>query len=115
MIDGSAKEQQINTTSFTEEEVVGVHESTPAILWMCYLLDAQGYPLRPTKVHQDNLSSKQLETNGKASSSKRMRHMNIRYLFVADVQKHQHITIEYCPTNESIGGFFEKSVGGVKF
>jgi hypothetical protein len=115
MIDGSAKGQRINTTSSTEAEVVGVHESMPAILWMRYFLDAQGYPLRPTKVHQDNLSGKQLETNGRASSSKRTRHMNIRYFFVADVQKRQHITIEYCPTDEMIGDFFTKPVGGAKF
>ena len=40
MINGSAKGQQINTTSSTEAEVVGVHESMPAILWMRYFLDA---------------------------------------------------------------------------
>ena len=51
MIDGSAKVQQINTTSSTEVEVVGVHESMPAIMWMHYFFNAQGYPLRPTKVH----------------------------------------------------------------
>ena len=115
MIDGSAKGQRINTTSSTEAEVVGVHENMPAILWMQYFLEAQGYPLKPTKIHQDNLSSMQLETNGRASSSKRTRHMNIIYFFVADVQKRQHITIDYCPTDEMIGDFFTKPVGGAKF
>jgi hypothetical protein len=115
MIDGSAKGQRINTTSSTEAEVVGVHENMPSILWMRYFLEAQGYPLKLTKVHQDNLSGKQLETNKRASSSKRTRHMNIRYFFVADVQKRQHITIDYCPTDEMIGDFFTKPVGGSKF
>ena len=41
--------------------------------------------------------------------------MNIRNFFVAYVQKRQHITIEYCPTDEMIGDFFTKPVGGVKF
>ena len=41
--------------------------------------------------------------------------MNIKYFFVVDVQKRQHITIEYCPTDEMIGGFFTKPVGGAKF
>ena len=93
MIDGSVKGQRINTTSSTKAEVVGVHESMPVILWMRYFIDAQGYPLRPTNVHQDNLSGKQLVTNGRASRSKRTRYTNIRYFFVADVQKRQHITI----------------------
>ena len=94
MIDGSAKGQRINTTSSIEAEVVGVHENMPAILWMCYFLDAQEYLIRPTKVYQDNLSGKQLDTNGRALSTKRTRHMNIGYFFVGDVQKRQHITIE---------------------
>ena len=41
--------------------------------------------------------------------------MNIRYFFIADVQKRQHITIDYCPTDEMIGDFFTKPVRGAKF
>ena len=56
MIDGSSKTQKINTTSSTEAEVVAVHENMPTILWTRYFLVAQGYPLKPTKLHQDNTS-----------------------------------------------------------
>ena len=115
MLDGSSRGQKINTTSSTEAEVVGVHDNMPAILWTRYFLDAQGYPLKPSKVHQDNLSSMLLETNGRASSSKRTRHMNIRYFFVADVVKRNQITLEHCPTDEMIGDFFTKPLGGAKF
>ena len=115
MIDGSSKTQKINTTSSTEAEVVAVHENMPAILWTRYFLEAQGYPLKPSKIHQDNESSELLEKNGRGSSSKRTRHMNIRYFFVADVFKRGHITIEHCPTDEMIGDFFTKPVGGAKF
>ena len=48
-----------------------MNESMPAILWMCDFLNAQGYPLRPIKVHQDNLRGKQLETNGRTPHSKK--------------------------------------------
>ena len=115
MVDGSAKTQKINTTSSTEAEVVAVYENMPAIMWVRYFLDKQGYPLKPTKLHQDNTSAMLLETNGRASSSKRTRHMNIRYFLVADVAKRQHVTIEYCPTDEMIGDFFTKPLGGAKF
>ena len=71
VIDGSAKGHRINATSSTKAEMVGVHESISAILWMRYFLDAQEYPLRPIKVHQDDLGGKQPETNGKASSRKK--------------------------------------------
>ena len=104
----SAKGQQINTTRSTEAEVFKVHENMPAILWMRYFLRAQRYPLRPTNVHQGNLSGKRLTTNGRASSSKRARHMNIIYFFIWDVQKRQYITIEYCPPDEMIDSVFTK-------
>jgi hypothetical protein len=115
MLDGSSSGQKINTTSSTEAEVVAVHDNMPAILWTRYFLEAQGYPLQSSLVHQDNLSAKLLELNGRGSSSKRTRHMNIRYFFVGDVAARKHIKIEYCPTDEMIGDFFTKPLGGAKF
>ena len=41
--------------------------------------------------------------------------MNIRYFFVADVHRRKYITLEYCPTDEMIGDFFPKPLGGAKF
>ena len=41
--------------------------------------------------------------------------MNIPYFFLGDVAKRQHITIDYCPTDEMIGDFFTKPLGGAKF
>ena len=40
--------------------------------------------------------------------------MNIRYFFVADVQRRGHVNILYCPTDEMIGDFFTKPLGGAK-
>ena len=115
MVDGSCTGQKINTTSSTEAEVVAIHDNMGAILWARYFLDAQGYPLKPSEIHQDNLSSMLLETNGRGSSGKRTRHMNIRYFFVADVQRRNHVNIVHCPTDEMIGDFFTKPLGGSKF
>ncbi len=78
IMDGASTSQNINMTSSTDAKVVGVHDNMPAILWMHYFLDAQGYPLKPTVGHQDNQSAMLLETNGRGSSSKQTRHMNIR-------------------------------------
>ena len=41
--------------------------------------------------------------------------MNIRYFFVSDVAKRKEIVITYCPTDEMIGDFFTKPLGGRKF
>ena len=115
MMDGSSTKQKINTTSSTEAEVVAVHDTMPSILWTLYFLEEQGYNMKPSVIHQDNQSAMLLETNGRGSSSKRTRHMNIRYFFVADVQARKQVVITYCPTDEMIGDFFTKPLGGAKF
>ena len=115
MVQGNSTKQKINTTSSTEAEVVAVHDNMSSILWTKYFLEAQGYPMRPSAIHQDNQSAMLLETNGRGSSSKRTRHMNIRYFFVADCQARNQVIITYCPTGEMIGDFFTKPLGGAKF
>ena len=49
------------------------------------------------------------------SISRHTRHVNIHYFFVGNVTKRQHVTIDYYPTDEMIGDFFTKLVGGGKF
>jgi hypothetical protein len=115
MMSGSSNKQKINTTSSTEAEVVAVHDNMPTVLWTRYFLGEQGYQMKPSVILQDNQSAMLLETNGRGSSSKRTRHMNIRYFFVADCQQRGEVTIKYCPTDEMIGDFFTKPLGGAKF
>ena len=64
MMNGSSNKQKINTTSSTEAEVVAVHDNMPSILWTRYFLEAQGYKMKPSMIHQDNQSAMLLETNG---------------------------------------------------
>jgi len=115
MMCGSSNKQKINTTSSTEAETVAVHDNMPSILWTRYFLEEQGYPMKPSVVHQDNKSAMLLESNGRGSSSKRTRHMNVRYFFVGDCQRRGHVVLRYCPTEEMIGDFFTKPLGGTKF
>jgi hypothetical protein len=107
--------QKLNTTSSTEAELVGVADVMPMMLWTRYFLQAQGYDVGKTKLYQDNMSSMLLEKNGRASSGKRTRHINIRYFFVADRVKAQELEIEYCPTDDMTGDFFTKPLQGSKF
>ena len=115
MMNGALMTQRINTTGSTKAEVVGVHDNMPAILWTQYFLEAQGCPLKSTIIHQDNQSSILLESNGCGLSSKRTRHMNIRYFPIPNVVGCQHVAIQYCPTDGMIGDFFTKLLGGAKF
>jgi hypothetical protein len=107
--------QKINTKSSTEAELVGVAEVLPQILWTQYFLQAQGYTSEDSIIYQDNKSAILLESNGTASSSKRTRHINIRYYFVTDRIAHKEIRIVYCPTKAMIADFFTKPLQGSAF
>ena len=56
-----------------------------------------------------------LEKNGKASSGKRTKHINIRYFFVTDRIKKGDLKVEWCPTDEMIADFWTKPNQGSLF
>ena len=83
-VTSSSTKQKLNTRNTTESEVVGGDNMSPQILWTNYFLDAQGYGVKDTIIYQDNRSAMLLEKHGRASSSKRTKHTNIRYFFIKD-------------------------------
>jgi hypothetical protein len=107
--------QKIVTRSSTECEVVGVDDVLPQVIWTGYFLEEQGYPPTETIVYQDNLSAMQLEKNGRASSGKRTRHINIRYFFIKDKVDSGEVKLEWCPTKQMLADFFTKPLQGILF
>ena len=69
--------QKINTRSSTESKIVGADDFMPPVCWTRYFMQAQGYKIVDNIMYQDNKSSILLEKNGKASGSKRTKHINI--------------------------------------
>jgi len=106
---------KLNTRSSTESELVGVDDLMPSILWTHQFLKAQGYDVNENILYQDNKSSILLEKNGRASSSKRTRHIAIRYFFVTDRIAKGELSIEWCPTAEMIADFMTKPLQGATF
>jgi hypothetical protein len=111
----TSTKQKLNTRSSTETELVGVDDCMPAICWTRYFVQAQGREVRENIVYQDNRSAILLENNGKASSSKRTKHINIRYYFVTDRIKQKELTIEWCPTGDMVADFMTKPTQGALF
>lgn len=70
--------QKLNAKSSTEAELVGASDVVPMVSWTrCFLLQAQGHKVNDTTMHQDNQGAMLLEKNGRSSSGKRTRHVNI--------------------------------------
>ena len=110
-----SSKQKLNTTSSTEAELVGVYDGMIELLWVKYFLEAQGYVSYPTVLWQDNKSAILLEKNGKRSSGKRTKHINVRYYFVHDKWKRKELDIKFCPTEDMVGDFFTKPLQGAGF
>jgi hypothetical protein len=111
----ASRSQKTNTRSSTESELVGVYDILPQVLWTRNFLEAQGYGIKDSVLYQDNKSTILLAENGRASSSKRTRHINIRYFFITDLVKSGQVQIEHCPTQEMISDYFTKPLQGAAF
>ena len=111
----TSKKHKLNTTSSTEAELVSVNDVMPQVLWTRYFLQAQGYDVSDNVVFQDNQSTILLEKNGKASSGKRTRHINIRYFFITDRINANEVRVSYCPTADMMADFFTKPLQGSLF
>jgi len=111
---GSYK-QKLNTKSSTEAKLVAVDDAMGQVLWTRHSLSAQGVHVPTTTIYQDNMSTILLAKNGRSSSSKRTRHINVRYYFVTDQIKRGQVKVAYCPTGNMLGDFFMKPLQGSTF
>jgi hypothetical protein len=82
-LDSSTK-HKLNSQNSRESEIIAVDNLIPQILWTRLFMKAQGFEVRDNILYQDNKSALLLETNGRALSSKRTKHINIQYYYVAD-------------------------------
>ena len=74
-----SKKQKINTKSSTEAEIVEVSDMPSYAIYTRYLLQNQGYTLKPTKVYQDNILPMRLMDLDGNNSCNRTKHIDIRY------------------------------------
>ena len=69
-----------------------------------------------TIIEQDITSAIQLEQNGWKSSSRRTKHIDVRYFYVTDCLKKKDINrVVYKPTGDMQSNYFTKAVQGQVF
>ena len=74
-----SSKQKINTVSSTEAELVGISDVMKLIIWTRLFMESQGYSVTDNVLYQDNQSTILLANNGKRSSTRNTKHINIRY------------------------------------
>ncbi len=110
-----SRKQKLNTRSSTEAELVGADDAATMILWTKLFLEAQGYDIDKNILCQDNKAAILLEENGKKSSGKRTRALNIRYFFLTDQIEKGNLSVEYCPTLDMVADYMSKPLQGGLF
>jgi hypothetical protein len=117
--------QKINTKSSTEAELVGVDDAMNFVEWIQLFVEQQIKSINDdsilnkigndTVIQQDNTSTIQLENNGQASSTKRTRHINIRYFYVTSKIKEGSMRVIYHPTKQMVSDYLTKPLQGSLF
>jgi hypothetical protein len=117
--------QKINTKSSTEAELVGVDDAMNFVEWIQLFVEEQIKSINEnsilnklgcdTVIQQDNTSTIQLENNGKQSSTKRTRHINIRYFYVTSKIKSGSMRVIYHPTKQMVSDYLTKPLQGSLF
>jgi hypothetical protein len=110
----SWKHKQTSKSS-TESKLYGVDATLGHILWARYFMQEQGYNMEPSLIYQDNMSAILLETNGKFSSSKRIRHIKIKFFHMKENNDKREIQFEHCPTKQMWADINTKPKQGAAF
>ena len=106
---------KLNVRSSTEGELVSIYDALPAILWTRFFIEVQGYTVEENVLFQDNKSTIQLANNGRWSSSKRTKHIKVKYFLIKDYYDSGEIDLRYCPTDVMWADVLTKPLQGQKF
>jgi len=103
-----SNKQKVNTRSSTETELVAVDDALPTIQWTKKFMHDQGYDLE-TIIKEDNRSTILLMKNGKLSSGKRTKHLDVRYFYVKDLIERGVLSVKHCVSDDMIADLLENS------
>jgi hypothetical protein len=109
-----SSKQKVNTRSSTETELIAVDDALLMAQWTREFMRDQGYDLE-TIIKEDNKRSMLLMKNGRLSSGKRTKHLDIHYFYEKDLLERGIVKIEHCGAEDMIADFFMKPLQGRKF
>jgi len=110
----ASSKQKLNTKSSMAAELVAVDDAMGQVLSTRHFLATQGHHV-PTKTYKVNKRMILPAENGKSSSSKITRHINVCYFFIADKIIKGEVKVAFCPTINMLADFFMKPLQGSTF
>ena len=85
---------KLSTGSEHNQNIVVVDNFMLSILGTRKFLDTQGYYVTESIIFQDNKSAILMQKNGKSSSGKIAKHINIQYFFVTNRTKKVEVRVD---------------------
>ncbi len=96
----SLNKQKINIRSVCKNELVGVDDAYPTIVWSLYFVQEQDIDITNDRLYRDNKSTILLRNNGKMSSSRRMKPIKANNFFITDNINQGSIVVNYLPAKQ---------------
>ena len=90
---------KMNRRSSNVDEIIGAHDAMPQVQWNKHFMEAQVYNINENIMNQDNKSAILLESNGKMSSSKRTKHIYVRFFYIKDIIERGDMYVDYFPND----------------
>ena len=107
--------QKLNTRSSIKTELVTTNDFMPILLWTNNFFRVQDFQISKMVLHQDNQSAILFQKNGKLSSLKCTKHINMCYFFITDHIMKGNLSIKYCLMESMAADFFTKLLQGSMF
>ena len=83
--------------------------------WVRLFVLAQGLQVKRNDIFRENESAELLEVNGKKSSSKRTRHINIHYFLVTDAIAKKECKVKWISCDHMFADYLTKAQQGAEF
>ena len=113
-ISSSTTKQKVVAKSSSEAELIASSDGVSHLIKINNYLQSRNYNVKQLSLMQDNLSTQSIIKNG-VKSAKRMRHLNIRYLFIKQYVQDHNIKVTYVKTNDMVADIFTKPLQGEQF
>lgn len=112
-ISWNTKKQSTISLSSTEAELIALTHAFKEALWLSSLLDEIGINSKPVTIHEDNQPCISLVHENRISQ--RIKHIDIKYLFIRDHIKNENLKVKWISTENQIADLFTKPLTSISF
>lgn len=106
LVSWSTKRQPTVSLSSTEAELISLCSATKEGLWLSNFLNELGVENLPIIIHEDNIPC--IKFSEEPREHQRMKHIDIKFVFVRDLIKKGILKIKYIPSQEQPADVFTK-------